>query len=477
MRTDRTRRLPPVLAMLLVLAVPVVPAHAAPDSPNVVLILADDLGYQGLGCFGSDLVETPNLDRLAAEGQRWTRAYAGMSTCAPSRSVLMSGQYTTRTGVWRVADRHTGEEDHIRFVVPELAKHLPADVPTLGEAFRRAGYRTGMFGKWHLGRGDHHPSQRGFDVAIESSKKHFDFETDPGPNPQSDPPVAEGTYLSDYLADRAIDFIETSHTAERPFFLYFPDFLVHKPLEAKRDLEKQFKEKLGPDVHPEVVKVCAMTASLDASVGRLIDGLEGQGILDQTLIVFTSDNGGYKVKGDDPALFNRPLRSYKGQQYEGGLRVPVIFRWPGQVPAGAVTDAPLHFVDLYPTLLDLAGAATPAGHALDGMSLAPVLRGEAEAGPERGLFWFFPKYAGYNAKTGRWRDEWRNTVLYGSYKLTEYVESQRFELYDLAADAGEQNDLATRRPELLEAMRERLEAGKRRFGAPVPVPNPAYAGG
>jgi len=464
--TKQMKHILPILAVLL----SSLSFSTAAGQPNVVLILADDLGYNALGCYGSPFVETPNIDRLAAGGQRWTRAYAGAPTCAPSRAVLISGQYSPRSGVYRVVDRHTDDENKIKYLVPKLINHLAADSVTLGEAFQTAGYHTGHFGKWHLGSGENHPSHHGFDVAIESHGLHFAFKSDPEP----DPPVSKDTYLSDYLTAQALAFIDDSSKKQQPFFLYLPNYLIHKPLEAKQELERHYREKLGDKHPPEVATICAMTHALDESVGRIRDHLESTGLLDNTLIVFTSDNGGYKSAGDTENLWNLPLRSFKGQLYEGGIRVPAIFHWPGHIKSGSTTDEVLHFVDLYPTLLGLAGITPPKDHILDGISLHEVVTGRHEHLAERNVYWFFPKYAQFDKRRNLWKDEWRNTVIRGDHKLIDYIETDRYELFDLAADPSETKDLVRTHPELLGQMKKHLEAGKARFDSPKPVPNPSY---
>ncbi len=442
---------------------------AAAEKPNVILILADDLGYQGLSCYGSEIVRTPNIDRLATGGQMWSQAYAGMATCAPSRAVLMSGQYTPRTGIFRVVDRYKGNEDHIRYLVPPLAKGLAVEKVTLGEAFQAAGYTTGMFGKWHLGRGAMHPSNQGFDQAIESHSSHFNFKLDP----ESGEKIPEGTYLGDYLTDRSLEFMESCRKSDKPFFLYLPHFLVHKPLQSKEDLKAKYQKLLGKDYGPEVIELAAMTESLDESVGRIYQYLKDRDLLEQTLIVFTSDNGAYSLKGEAVNLLNRPLRESKGSLYEGGIRVPLIFHWPGKIGAGSSAEVPLHFVDLYPTLLDLAGLDKPAGYLLDGNSLSSIVLSPKAKFKPRELFWFFPKYSQYKEGKG-WKNEWRNVIRYGDLKLIEYVETDRFELFNLKEDPTESKDLAGSDPELMADMKARLEAGKKRYGAPVPVKNPDY---
>ncbi|HEX6986079.1 MAG TPA: sulfatase, partial [Planctomycetaceae bacterium] len=356
-------------AALIALSLPL--AAPAAERPNVVFILADDLGWTDLGCQGSKYYETPNIDRLAAEGMRFTSGYACGPNCQPTRAALMSGQYGPRTGVYTVGgiDRFDWRSRPLRPV--ENVTKLAPEVVTVAEALKGAGYATGYFGKWHLGEDpEHHPSAQGFDEAVVSMGRHFGFKTQPPAD------VPEGTYLADFLTDRAVDFLRRHK--DGPFYLQLAHFGVHSPYEAKEELIAKFKDKPGVGGHDDPV-YAAMIASVDESVGRVLATLDELGLSENTLVVFTSDNGGVggyeregigKRKGD--VTDNAPLRGGKGMLYEGGVRVPYLFRWPGTIDAGAVTDRPINSVDLYPTLLELAGAERP-DQPLDGESYLAVL--------------------------------------------------------------------------------------------------------
>ena len=375
-------------------------ASQAAAKPNIVFILADDLGYTDLTCFGSKFYETPNIDRLASQGIRFTDGYTCGPNCQPTRAALMSGQYGPRTGVYTVGsiDRFNWQSRPLR-PVDNVVK-LPMEKITIAQALKKAGYATGMFGKWHLGNDPaHHPGQRGFDEAIESSGVHFDFKTDP----KVDYP--QGQYLADFLTDKAVDFIRR-HKGE-PFFLYLPHFGVHSPFQAKAELIEKFKDRAPVGGHHSPT-YAAMIYSVDESVGRILGLLDELKLAESTLVIFSSDNGGvggYQREGIPQARSitdNAPLRGGKGMLYEGGIRVPFIFRWPGKIPSGTTCGEPINSVDLYPTLLEVAGAERPSNYPLDGVSYVRLLTsGGGEKLDRDAVFWHFPGYLG--AGPGAWR--------------------------------------------------------------------------
>ena len=311
--------------------------------PNVVFIMADDLGWTDLGCFGSGFYETPNIDRLAEDGVRFT-SHHHCQNCTPTRAALMTGQYAPRTGVYTVGGIDRFDWSRRPLVPVENVTMLPLDREIIAAALRRAGYATGIFGKWHLGeKGDFHPGRRGFDEAVTTQGRHFGFETDPPV------PHAAGEYLADFLTDRAVDFI--GRHADEPFFLYVPHFGVHAPFDAKPELVKRFEGRPPVGGHGNATYP-AMNASVDESVGRIVRALEEHGLTENTLVIFASDNGGVggyaregltNQRGD--VTDNAPLRSGKGSLYEGGTRVPLIAKWPGIVPAGTTFGQPTIHVD------------------------------------------------------------------------------------------------------------------------------------
>lgn len=444
------------------------PAKAAePRRPNIVVVLGDDLGYTDVACYGSKYYETPQIDRLAAQGLRFTDGYTCGPNCQPTRAALLSGQYGPRTGVYTVGsiDRFNWQSRPLHPV--DNVVSLPLEKITLAQSLKRAGYVTGMFGKWHLGNdAEHHPSRRGFDEAIASQGRHFDFATDP----PTDYPA--GTYLADFLTDKALDFVRRHKDV--PFFLYLPHFAVHGPHEAKQELIDQFKSKKPSGGHEDPT-YAAMIASLDQSVGRLVALLDELKLAENTLVVFTSDNGGvggYEREGirGNSITDNAPLKGGKGMLYEGGIRVPYIFRMPGRIAAGGTCATPIISVDLYPTLLELAGAAPPPNYTLDGVSYAALLRGDGQARLGReAIYWHFPGYLGAGGNT--WRTSPGGAIRAGDWKLIEFFEDGRRELYNLKNDQGEKSNLATDMPERTQMLADHLAAWRKSTGALMPTPN------
>jgi arylsulfatase A-like enzyme len=474
----------PVLSLLgLLLAGLFSPLAAADRPPNIIFVLADDLGWTDLACFGSRYYETPNIDRLAAQGMRLTNHHH-CQNCAPTRSALLSGQYGARTGTYTVGsiDRFSWQTRPLRPVDNVTSLSLNRD--TFANQLKAAGYATAMFGKWHLGSApDYHPSKRGFDEAIESNGQHFDFKTDPKTE------YPKGQYLADFLTDKAVDFIQRNQA--KPFLLYLPHFGVHSPFQAKPELVAKFKGKPGVGGHNNPT-YAAMLASVDESVGRLMAKLEELKLADNTVLIFASDNGGVggygrpdglirepgkmpKAGGDEGGGItdNIPLRSGKGSLYEGGIRVPLIVRWPGKVAAGAALGTPTVHVDLFPTLLELSGAAKPR-QALDGESLLPLMLGKSSTLKRDAIFQHFPGYLG--SGNGLWRTTPVSLVQMGDWKLLEYLEDGRLELYDLKDDLGETKNLATTNPDKAKELHERLIAWRKETKAPMPTPNKVEAG-
>jgi len=439
----------------------------AADRPNIVFILADDLGWTDLGVQGSKYYETPNIDRLAAQGTRLT-CYHNCQNCTPTRAALMSGQYAARTGVYTVGsiDRFAWQTRTLRPV--DNVTDLPLDKITVAQSLKAAGYATGMFGKWHIGQqGEYHPARRGFDEAIVSMGKHFAFATDPKTEYPPD------QYLADFLTDKAVDFI--GRHKEQPFFLYLPHFAVHTPLDAKPELIERFKSKppVGGHRNPTYA---AMIASVDESVGRVVATLEELNLADNTVVIFSSDNGGvggYEREGigrqGGDITDNAPLRSGKGSLYEGGTRVPFIVRWPGVIKPGTTCDVPAIHVDVYPTMLDIAGGTPPADYPLDGESLVPLLRDGTSSLQRDAIYQHFPGYLGMG--TGHWRTTPVGLIQVGPWKLMEFYEDHRIELYNLGDDLGESKNLAAELPDQARQLQARLAAWRDEIKAPMPKPN------
>ncbi len=456
-------------------------AQPLPPSPNVVFILVDDLGWADLGCYGSTYYETPNLDRLAAEGLRFTQAYAASPVCSPTRAAIMTGKHPARL---KITDWIPGQDPRDRPLLgPRDLHELPLGEITLAEAFRSQGYATFYAGKWHLGDVGHLPQDQGFDI----NKGGHDKGSPPGgyyapyQNPQlEDGP--EGEYLPDRLTDESIAFVQDN--ADRPFFLYLAFYTVHTPIQASRrhiDYYAEKKEGLPNGGEPRLVTehegqtltnqvnadYASMVAAMDENVGRLLKALEDEGVGENTIIIFTSDNGGLSTLGPGRVAPTsvRPLRAGKGWAYEGGIRVPLIIRTPDMPVAGQTTDVPVISHDLYPTALYAAGLGVPSDQLVDGRPLTPLLRGEYQAG--RPLWWHFPHYHGSTWTPG-------SAVRDGDWKLIEFFHWNTVELYNLEEDPGETNNLMETHPVKAQEMLDLLHRFQAQAGAQMPVPNPEF---
>jgi len=424
-----------LLCSLLAIALGVLPATAA-TRPNVIFILADDYGWKDLGCYGSTFYETPNLNRLAAQGMRFTQAYAACCVCSPTRASILSGKYPARL---HITDWLPGRADNPRQMLnhPIITQHLPLEEVTLAEALKAADYGTGLVGKWHLGGPGFYPQDQGFDLNFGGSEngatpsffspynvfKRKSLRPFTMPNLPNGP---DGEYLTDRLTDEALKFIEQSK--DKPFFLYLAHYAVHTPHEAKETMIEKYRTKAealpasGPEFLPEHDRMsrqvqnhpvyAAMIQSLDEGVGRILDKLEQLGLDKQTVIFFTSDNGGLTTSEGSPTS-NLPLRAGKGWNYEGGIREPLLVKWPGVTSPGSVCDSPIISTDYYPTILEIAGLPARPDQHLDGASFASLLKGASR--PNRPLFWHYPHYSNQG---GRPSGAMRN----GDFKLIESYE-------------------------------------------------------
>ncbi len=468
--------------LLIVLLACALTAHAA-KPPNIIFIMADDLGWTDTATYGSKYYETPNIDRLATQGLKLTNHHH-CQNCTPTRAALMSGQYGARTGMYTVGGigRFDWGTRPLRPV--DNVTELPLDRDIIAKQLKAGGYATGMFGKWHIGQsGEYQPGKRGFDEAIVSMGRHFDFDT----NPKTEYP--KGTYLADFLTDKAVDFI-TRHK-DGPFFLYLPHFGVHSPHQAKADLIAKFKPKAPVGGHNNPT-YAAMIASVDESVGRVMKTLDDLKLADNTVLIFTSDNGGVggydrpdglirepgmegkakKKKADDEdgggITDNAPLRSGKGSLYEGGTREPFIVRWPGVTKPGSTSDVPTAHVDIFPTFLEIASAPKPR-QVLDGESIVKLLRDPAAKLQRDAIFQHFPGYLG--SGPGLWRTTPVSLIHSGDWKLMEYLEDGHLELYNLRNDIGETKNLAKENPDKAKELLARLVAWRAEVKAPMPTPN------
>ncbi|MBX3745047.1 MAG: sulfatase [Verrucomicrobiae bacterium] len=440
--------------------------------PNIVLILADDLGWADTAFSGSRYYETPHLDAFAASGMRFTSFYTSPN-CAPTRASLLSGQYASRTGVYTVGSLERGEDAARRMIPPPNQTHLPSGLPTLASTLRNAGYLTGLIGKWHLGEGsEHHPTRFGFVETVVTTGPHKAFDTDPHD------PRAEGAYLTDYLTDRAIEFVERHQ--DRPFFLYLAHLAVHSPYQAKPEWIERFARRPPAGTHRDAV-YAAMIASLDEAVGRLLARLDQLELSRRTVVIFASDNGGVGGYATTDAAGRRigptdnaPLRGGKGMLYEGGIRVPFLIRWPNVTQPGSRSAQPAIHVDLLPTLAEIARTRPPTGHPIDGVSLVPILRDPNARLGRDAIYWHFPGYLEGPGRSG-WRITPSGAIRAGNFKLIESFEDQRLELYNLAEDIGERNNLVRSLPDKTAELRAKLAAWRQDLNAAMPQPNPPAA--
>ena len=448
------------------------------DRPNILYLLVDDLGWADLGCYGSDLHETPNIDRLAAQSVRFTDAYAAAPVCSPTRAAIMSGEHPARLHItiWREGARNPPQKS--RVIPPVTEENLPLEKLTIAERLRAAGYSTAHIGKWHLGDAAHYPETQGFDVGIGGThwgcpptffypfrgEMFGDYRYVPGLGFGK-----EDDYLTDRLTDEAIKVIDDAK--DGPFFLYMAYYTVHFPIEGKEELVDRYQKKVKPGMRHTNATYAAMVQSLDESVGRILGCLEEHGIADRTIVILTSDNGGFigNWKEQPVVTNNAPLRSGKGSLYEGGVRVPLTIRWPGTTKANTVCSEPVVLTDTYRTIVEMAGLAKDAEGvemSSDGVSLVPLLKDPAATLDRKALYWHYPHY--YETTTPV------SSLRAGDWKLLEYLDDNRVELYNLRDDLSETTNLAGQQPARRDELRSMLHAWRESVGAQMPTPNPAF---
>jgi arylsulfatase A-like enzyme len=439
--------------------------------PNIVFIFIDDMGWRDVGFMGSEYYETPNIDKLASQGMVFTNAYSNAPNCAPARACLLSGQYSPRHGVYTVASSSRGRSKLRKLIPIENTTELDSNIMTFTEAIKPAGYVSASIGKWHLGNGPQFgPVAQGFDFNVGgySAGHPQSGYFVPYKNPEL-PDGPPGEYLTDRLTNEALNFIETNK--DQQFFLYLPHYAVHTPLQAKEDLIEKYKKKPGSNGQNNP-KYAAMIESTDEGVGRILDKLDELGLADNTIVFFFSDNGG--VKG---ITSNQPLRGGKGMLYEGGIREPMIVCWPDIVKPGTTSDTPVIGIDLFPTILEMAGVPIPEGKLLDGLSIVPVLKREGDLNREA-IFWHFPAYLqgkAEGAKDPHFRTRPAGAVRAGDWKLIEYFEDGDLELYNLADDISEENNLVDSMPEKADELHQLLLDWRKEVNAPIPTElNPEY---
>ncbi len=440
------------------------------QQPNVLFVFLDDYGWRDCGFMGTDYYETPNLDALATQGIVFTNAYAGAANCAPSRACLLSGQYSPRHEIYNVGTSRRGNPKFGSLMHIPGTDVLQTSIRTWAHCVQDAGYRTATIGKWHLSK---EPLPYGFNLNVGGTHSGSPPRGYFPPHPKAPglEQAPKDEYLTDRLTDEAIRFID--HNQHRPWFLYLTHFAVHTPLQGKKSLVNKYNDKPAGRLHQSAV-MAAMIQSVDEGIGRISEKLDELGLADKTVIVFTSDNGGY-----GPATSMHPLKGYKGTYYEGGIRVPFFVHWPGVVPAGTTCDVPIHNVDLFPTFCAMTGAEMPSAQPIDGVSLMPLLHGEKQI-EDRALFWHFPAYLQSYQRFDQQRDPLFRSrpcsiIRYGDWKLHEYFEEGGLELYNLKIDVGEARNLAAERPEKLNELHQRLKKWRRQTKAPVPrTPNPNH---
>jgi arylsulfatase A len=434
-------------------------ANSSQDSKklNIVFLLVDDLGWTDLGCYGSQYYETPNIDRLASQGMRFTNAYAACTVCSPTRASIISGKYPARV---RITDWIAGHNrPYAKLRVPEFNYQLPLEEITIAEVMKQAGYTSASMGKWHLGGDPFYPDKQGFDLNVGGDHRgqppsYF--------SPHRIPILKDGPkgeYMPDRLAREAVKFIDDNQ--DKPFLLYLPFYEVHTPLQAKKELIEYYQKKEKPGKQKNA-KYAAMIHSTDEAVGKIMAKLEELGIANNTLIILTGDNGGLMNVTN-----NEPLRAGKGSAYEGGVREPLIVRWPGVVKPGSQCDEPVISVDYYPTMLEASGAPADPKQKLDGESIVPLLRDPDAKLKRNEIFWHYPHYHPGGAKP-------YGAVRQRDYKLLEFYEDGKLELYNLKDDIGESKDLSKKMPDKTAELHNLLKAWRLDCDAQMPHPNIDY---
>jgi arylsulfatase A-like enzyme len=466
--------------------------------PNILFILIDDMGWRDIACNGSSFYETPNIDRIAADGIRFTDAYAACPVCSPTRASILSGKYPARVGVTDWID-HSGHchPRRGRLIDAPYIDHLPACETSLATALKEGGYQTWHVGKWHLGGPDNYPENHGFDVNVggdhHGCPRHGYFS--PwiiGGLDEFGAP--DGTYLTDFITDQALDLIKNSQ--DEPFYLNMCYFSVHTPIQAKPEKIEKYQKKIndlgldqvnaieegelmpwegdnggnnGARVMRRVVQsdpvYAAMIESLDENIGRLLAALEEAGKAEDTVVVFTSDNGGLSTAEGSPTC-NAPLSEGKGWMYEGGTREPLLVKWPGVTAPGSTCSIPVTSPDFYPTLLEIAGLTLRPEQHMDGVSLVPLLQG-GDSLDREAIYWHYPHYGNQGGTPG-------SSIRSGDWKLIEFFEDGRLELYNLRDDIGEDNDRAESEPEIRNRLHNLLLAWRKECEAKYPAINPDY---
>lgn len=454
------------LIFVLFLALKSEAQNKSEQQPNILIINIDDMGWRDVGFMGSQFYETPNIDRLALGGMVFTNAYASASNCAPSRACLMSGQWTPRHGIYTVGSSERGKAKDRKLIPTENNEYMSPENLLLPQALQQAGYVTCHAGKWHL---SDDPTYFGFQQNIGGSHAgNPGSYYPPYKNVRSIKEKSDDEYLTIRIMDEVLNFIDTLQN--RPFFLYYAPYAVHTPIQPIRSLQYKYELKASWNGQRNSA-YATMIENLDIQVGRLVENLSKKGLLENTFILFTSDNGGvFRITKQ------WPLRAGKGSYYEGGIRVPMFAYWKEKIESGRNSDVLASNLDFYPTILEIAGIKKPSGKVLDGSSLVPIIfNGEK---PDRSLYWHFPIYLeGGNEETQdpKFRTRPGSAIRVGEWKLIQYFENNDIEVYNLQKDPGEKHNLINTYPEKAEQLLKELNDWRERIGAPVPhILNPAY---
>ncbi|MHC4744236.1 MAG: sulfatase-like hydrolase/transferase [Planctomycetota bacterium] len=446
--------------------------------PNFVFFLIDDLGWADVGCFGSSFYETPNIDRLATEGMKFTEAYAACPVCSPTRGSILAGKYPARLGI----TQWIGGSDK-----PTAYKHfLDLEEVTIAEALKAEGYATAFVGKWHLGNKEYYPDKQGFDINVGGDHTgappsyFYPYKRGKRALLEMPPGGEEGEYLTDRLTDESLKWLDANK--DKPFLLYLSHYAVHTPIQSKKELTDKYKakaDKLPASGKPKFKPVygrfktrmvqdnaafAGMVQSVDESIGRVIDKLEKLGVADNTVVIFMSDNGGLSTVASQGPTCNLPLRAGKGWLYEGGIREPMIIKWPGVVKPGSECSEPVTSTDFYPTMLQMAGMRLKRSQHVDGVSLVPLLTGKGKL-KRKAIYWHYPHYHGSGNRPS-------GAVRAGDYKLIEWYEDGSVELYDLREDLSEKKDLAEKMPKKAAELKTMLAKWRKEVGARMPASPP-----
>ncbi|WP_346238406.1 sulfatase [Niabella insulamsoli] len=452
--------LQPLLLFLLA-----TPAFVGAQQPNIILIVADDLGWTDLSCYGSDFYETPHLDQLAANGLKFNQAYAACTVCSPTRAALMTGKYPART---HITDWIKGyQRPDAPLLPPDWTMHLPLEETTIAELLKSKGYATASVGKWHLGHEEkYYPENQGFDINIAG---YFKGSPTSYFSPYKNPRLKDGDdgeQLTDRLTDEALAFIAANK--EKPFFVYLPFYAVHTPLNAKQEDLDYFQKKQNPEKHHQNPVYAGLIKNMDRNIGKMMARLDKLQLTGQTIVIFTSDNGGLignRRQRDKQVTSNYPLREGKGTAYEGGTRVPAIFFWKDHIQPGQA-EVPIISMDIFPSIASLAHIDKSKWPQNDGMDLTPFLLKKRAIEP-RNLYWHYPHYHSQGATP-------YSAIRQGDFKLIYFYETGKKELYHLSRDVGEQNDISADNKEKTDQLFAALQQWLRQTNAQFPLPNPAY---